>query len=89
MGVKKAVNIEDLHRMAKLRTPKVAFDFIEGGVEGEAALARNIAAFERHCLLPRYLVNVSQIDQTTPLFGRNWASPSAMRPGVNLRKSWE
>ena len=80
MGVKKAVNIEDLHRMAKLRTPKVAFDFIEGGVEGEAALARNIAAFERHCLLPRYLVNVSQIDQTTPLFGRNWASPFGFAP---------
>jgi L-lactate dehydrogenase (cytochrome)/(S)-mandelate dehydrogenase len=80
MGVKKAVNIEDLHRMAKLRTPKVAFDFIEGGVEGEAALARNIAAFERHCLLPRYLVNVSQIDQTTPLFGRNWATPFGFAP---------
>jgi L-lactate dehydrogenase (cytochrome)/(S)-mandelate dehydrogenase len=80
MGVDKAVNIEDLRRMARRRTPKVAFDFIEGGVEGEAALARNIAAFERYCLLPRYLVDVSQIDQTTPLFGRTWASPFGFAP---------
>jgi len=80
MGVDKAVNIEDLRRMAKRRTPKVAFDFIEGGVEGEAALARNIAAFERQTLVPRYLVDVSQIDQTTPLFGRTWASPFGFAP---------
>jgi L-lactate dehydrogenase (cytochrome)/(S)-mandelate dehydrogenase len=80
MGVEEAVNVEDLYRMAKLRTPKVAFDFIEGGVEGEAALARNIAAFERHCLLPRYLVDVSRIDQSTPLFGRTWNSPFGFAP---------
>lgn len=80
MGVDKAVNVEDLRRMAKRRTPKVAFDFIEGGVEGEAALARNISAFERHYLLPRYLIDVSQIDQTTPLFGRTWGSPFGFAP---------
>ena len=80
MGVEKAVNVEDLYRMAKRRTPKVAFDFIEGGVEGEAALARNLAAFQRYCLVPRYLVDVSQIDQTTSLFGRTWASPFGFAP---------
>jgi len=80
MGVDKAVNVEDLYRMAKRRTPKVVFDFIEGGVEGEAALKRNIAAFERYCLLPRYLVDVREIDQTTELFGRKWASPFGFAP---------
>ena len=80
MDVEKAVNVEDLRRMAKRRTPKVAFDFIEGGVEAETALARNLAAFQRYGLLPRYLVDVSQIDQTTPLFGRNWGSPFGFAP---------
>ena len=38
MRVDQAVNIEDLHRMAKRRLPKVAFDFIEGGLEDERGL---------------------------------------------------
>ena len=33
MRIDQAVNIEDLHRMAKRRLPKIAFDFIEGGLE--------------------------------------------------------
>ena len=40
MRIDKAVNIEDLHRMAKRRLPKIAFDFIEGGLEDERG-ARN------------------------------------------------
>ena len=80
MGVEKAVNVDDLYRMAKRRTPKVAFDFIEGGVEGETALARNEAAFQRYGLLPRYLVDVSQVDQSTTLFGRTWSSPFGFAP---------
>ena len=35
MRIDQAVNIEDLHRMAKRRLPKIAFDFIEGGLEDE------------------------------------------------------
>jgi (S)-mandelate dehydrogenase len=35
MNLDQAVNIEDLHRMAKRRLPKIAFDFIEGGLEDE------------------------------------------------------
>ena len=34
MRIDQAVNIEDLHRMAKRRLPKIAFDYIEGGIEG-------------------------------------------------------
>src|SRR2546430_7384771 len=43
----------DLHQMAKRRLPKVAFDFIEGGLEDERGLERNTAAFHKHKLLPR------------------------------------
>ena len=45
MSLNDAVNIEDLHRLAKRRLPKIAFDFIEGGVEDERGLSRNEAAF--------------------------------------------
>src|SRR5690242_7269187 len=64
MRVDQAVNIEDLHRMAKRRLPKIAFDFIEGGLEDERGLETNTSAFHKHQLLPRYLVDVSTRDQT-------------------------
>jgi len=80
MRVDQAVNIEDLHRMAKRRLPKVAFDFIEGGLEDERGLDRNTAAFHKHNLLPRYLVDVSKRDQSQTIFGRTYASPFGISP---------
>jgi len=75
MGVEKAVNIEDLRRMARRRMPKLAWDFLENGAEDEAGMARNIEALRRHCLLPRYLVDVTRRNQETDLFGQRFASP--------------
>src|SRR5436190_10164126 len=80
MRIDQAVNIEDLHRMAKRRLPKIAFDFIEGGLEDERGLERNTSAFHKHQLLPRYLVDVSKRDQSASLFGRTYASPFGISP---------
>jgi isopentenyl diphosphate isomerase/L-lactate dehydrogenase-like FMN-dependent dehydrogenase len=80
MRIDDAVNIEDLHRLAKRRLPKIAFDFIEGGLEDERGLARNSEAFHKHCLLPRYLVDVSARDQSQTVFGRKFSSPFGISP---------
>src|SRR6266550_3215870 len=64
MNFNQAINIEDLHQIAKRKLPKIIFDYIEGGVEDERGLARNEAAFHKHKLLPRYLVDVSKRDQS-------------------------
>src|SRR5438309_9376181 len=80
MRIDQAVNIEDLHRMAKRRLPKIAFDFIEGGLEDERGLERNTSAFHKHQLLPRYLVDVSIRDQSATVFGRTYASPFGIAP---------
>ena len=80
MSLDNAVNIEDLHRLAKRRLPKIAFDFIEGGVEDERGLSRNEAAFARHRLLPRYLVDVSVRDQSQTIFGKTFDSPFGISP---------
>jgi (S)-mandelate dehydrogenase len=80
MSLDNAVNIEDLHRLAKRRLPKIAFDFIEGGVEDERGLSRNEAAFARHWLLPRYLVDVSVRDQSQTIFGKTFDSPFGISP---------
>ena len=86
MKLEDAVNIEDLHRMAKRRLPKIAFDFIEGGLEDEHGLERNTSAFQKHQLLPRYLVDVSKRDQTKTIFGETFSSPFGISPtgGVSL-----
>ena len=80
MSLDSAVNIEDLHRLAKRRLPKIAFDFIEGGVEDERGLSRNEAAFAKHRLLPRYLVDVSTRDQSQTIFGKKFNSPFGISP---------
>jgi (S)-mandelate dehydrogenase len=80
MRIDQAVNIEDLHRMAKRRLPKVAFDFIEGGLEDERGLDRNTSAFHKHNLLPRYLVDVSTRDQSQTIFGKTFDSPFGISP---------
>jgi len=80
MRVENAINIEDLHRMARRRLPKVAFDFIEGGLEDEHGLDRNTAAFHKHHLLPRYLVDVSKRDQSATIFGQTFSSPFGISP---------
>ena len=80
MSLKNVVNIEDLHQAARRRLPKIAFDFIEGGVEDERALETNRAAFHKHKLLPRYLVDVSKRDQSQTIFGRKFNSPFGISP---------
>jgi (S)-mandelate dehydrogenase len=80
MNLEQAINIEDLHRMAKRKLPRIIFDFIEGGLEDERGLSRNEEAFHKHLLLPRYLVDVSQRDQSATLFGRTYSSPFGISP---------
>lgn len=80
MKFEKAINIDDLRKVAKRRAPKIMFDFIEGGVEDEDGISRNERAFRDQRLLPKYLVDVSNRDQTTTLFGREYSSPFGISP---------
>jgi L-lactate dehydrogenase (cytochrome)/(S)-mandelate dehydrogenase len=80
MSLNGVVNIEDLHQLAKKRLPKIAFDFIEGGVEDERGLETNRNAFAKHQLLPCYLVDVSKRDQSQTIFGRKFNSPFGISP---------
>ena len=75
-----AVNIDDLRLIAKKRLPRICYDFIEGGVEDEVGLQRNLDGFARHRLVPRYLVDVATRDQSTTVFGRTYASPFGIAP---------
>jgi L-lactate dehydrogenase (cytochrome)/(S)-mandelate dehydrogenase len=75
-----AINFDDLRRLAKRRLPKIAYDFIEGGLEDEEGLLRNEEAFRQLRLVPRYGIDVSSRDQSTTLFGRTYSSPVGIAP---------
>ena len=80
MNIQSACNLEDLRTLARRKLPRIAFDFIDGGVDDEHCLRRNREAFQRYRLIPRYLVDVSSRDQSTVLLGRRYASPFGISP---------
>ena len=75
-----AINLDDLRKLAKRRLPKIAYDFIEGGLDDEDGLARNEDAFRQCRLVPRYGVDVTTRDQSTSVFGRTYAGPVGIAP---------
>jgi (S)-mandelate dehydrogenase len=79
-NLERAVNIEDLRRMAKRRLPRSVFDFFDGGAEDETTLRGNRAAFERVRLLPKVLVDVSAVDTQVNLLGKPAKLPMAIAP---------
>ena len=80
MNIHSALNLEDMRQLARRKLPRIAFDFIDGGVDDEMCLKRNREAFEKYRLLPRYLRDVSKLDQSVVLFGRTYASPIGISP---------
>jgi len=69
------VNIDDLRRAAKWNLPKAIFDFVDGGANAEWTMRRNQSAFERILFDPRVLVDVSDRDQSTTVFGQKLKTP--------------
>jgi L-lactate dehydrogenase (cytochrome)/(S)-mandelate dehydrogenase len=56
------------------------FEVIESGVEDENALAWNERAFRQFRLMPRYLGEIAERDQSRTLLGMRYASPFGIGP---------
>lgn len=80
MNLQTALNLDDIRALARSKLPRIAFDFIDGGVDDEHCLRRNREAFQQYRLVPRYLVDVSSRDQSTVLLGRRYSSPFGISP---------
>lgn len=70
----------DFRVAAKRRLPRFLFDYIDGGSYAEVTLRRNVADLAEVALRQRVLVDVSEIDLSTSLFGRRQALPVALGP---------
>lgn len=76
----RAVNIADLRRMAQRRLPRVVFDYLDGGAEGEVTLADNGDAFRRWNFRPRLGVRVTGPDLGVTVMGVKLAWPALTAP---------
>ena len=82
--VERCYNIAQLRKLAKRNMPAPMFHYIDGAADDEWTLKRNTAAFDDYEFMPRTLVDVSNIDMSTTLFGQriDWpyfCSPTALQ----------
>ena len=75
-----AVTIEDLRRAAQRRLPRVVFDYIDGGADGEITLRENSRAFERIVLRPRNAVAGGPCGMATTVLGERLELPFLLAP---------
>ena len=74
------VNVFDYEELARQKLSRPSFDYVAGGADDEVTLQRNREAFERVELRPRALVDVSNVDLSTTVLGREVAMPVLLAP---------
>jgi isopentenyl diphosphate isomerase/L-lactate dehydrogenase-like FMN-dependent dehydrogenase len=75
-----AVSIADLRRIAERRVPKVVFDYIDGGADGEVTLRENCRAFESILFRPCQAVRMTECDLKTSVLGHEISFPAMLAP---------
>jgi len=75
-----AGSISDLRRIARRRTPRGPFDYVDGAAEREISLERSRTMYRDVEFVPSVLRDVSTTDTTTTLLGRPSSLPVAFAP---------
>src|SRR3954451_25303614 len=79
------VNVADYERLAADRIEEGPLGYYAGGAGDERTLRENVAAYSRHALRPRVLVDVSDVSTATTVLGTEIAMPVIVAP-VALQK---
>ena len=82
------VNVADLRLLAKRRLPRVAFDYIDGGADGEVTLRENCRIFDDVALRPRSAVVTRGSNLRTTVLGTDVAFPVLLAPVGSCRMFW-
>jgi len=77
---KGAASIGDYRALAKARLPHFLFEYLDGGSYDEVTLRRNVEDLQSVMLKQRVLRDVSSIDLSTELFGKEWSLPVGLGP---------
>lgn len=76
----RVVSVPDLRPLAQRRLPRVVFDYLDGGADGEYTLRENCRAFEDVTFRPRHAVSVPACDLRTRVLGFDLAFPVLLAP---------
>lgn len=76
----RVVSVPDLRPLAQRRLPRVVFDYLDGGADGEFTLRENCRAFEDVTFRPRHAVSVPACDLRTRVLGFDLAFPVLLAP---------
>ena len=80
MQSSQVVSVPDLRPIARRRLPKVVFDYLDGGADGEFTLRENCRAFEDVTFRPRGAVSVPTCDLSTRVLGFDISLPVLLAP---------
>ena len=78
--LQRAQTVADLALIAKKRTPKVVFDYVEGGAADEIAYSRTRQALSQVEINSRVLRDVSNVDTSVNILGRKVDLPILFAP---------
>jgi L-lactate dehydrogenase (cytochrome) len=71
---------DDYRRLAEKRLPRTLFDYVDGGAGKEQTLQANVSDFDDIQLHQSVMHDVSSLQTSTQLLGRDWAMPMALAP---------
>jgi L-lactate dehydrogenase (cytochrome) len=82
--VERCATIDELRAAARRGVPRVMFDFVDGAAADEVTARRNRRDFAELAIMPRVLVDVSQVALATTVLGEPVAVPLLGAPmGLN------
>jgi isopentenyl diphosphate isomerase/L-lactate dehydrogenase-like FMN-dependent dehydrogenase len=74
------INVADYERLAAERLEPGVHGYFAGGAGDERTLRENVAAYARHTLHPRVLVDVSEVSTRTTVLGTEVSMPLLVAP---------
>jgi L-lactate dehydrogenase (cytochrome) len=81
----RVLNIGDLRALARRRLPRVVFDYIDGGADGEVTLRENCRVFDDVAFRPRCAVATPACDLRTTVLGATLDLPFLLGPVGSCR----
>ena len=72
--------LDDFSVAARRYLPGFMYAYVSGGVEMNTSLAHNRAIFDELGFVPRIMRDVSKVDTSTTLWGKNYAAPFGIAP---------
>ena len=82
-AVEDALNVFEFKALAKANLPPAHWGYLTSGVEDNATLRANRDAFSNYHIRPRRLVDVSTINMSCKIFGKEWKSPIFLCPAAS------